>query len=193
MRYAKDLKDTNIMLKELFDFKDSFLKNDLDLRGHKIINTAPGSSARDVITFDQLPVIPEPPKEQDKFYTIVFSTTGPISVGDKISAPFIVGKGREGIPYAVQVASTVAPTTGFLAVNLTINGKQLLTTDLIQNNTTNGPVASSSFVAGAGSEGGFFKLGYQVVVLPTCSAANGASLVTIQLIVKRVKQSLVGK
>lgn len=165
-------------LNQLFSWKDKLSTSDWDFHGLSITNAGPGVNPNDYATLSQIPTLPNTPAVPKEFYTIVFESQGAVVVGSKISPTFRAGRGRTGIPTQVWMDATVPPTTGPLSMNILINGNQLMPTDLTLNVGDVPPAVSSTFNVPAQ------KLGTLMSVLPIVSAAGGASLVSIGIVIQ---------
>lgn len=181
MRQVKNFADVNIVLKQLLDWQSQMQTKDQDLHQNRIRNAAPGLTKGDYVTFEQLPTIQPTSPTKDQHLKIEFSSIGAVSVG-QLSAPYIVGNDRVGSPTEVWVYATTAPTTN-ATFNISLNGTNILVTDVTLPAGSNGPVKVTNFVTpipmfGVGS-----------VVLPIVTAAGGASFVSLSIQIKRLVAS----
>ena len=94
------------------------------------------------------------------------------------SPGFVVGLGRLGTPLEVKVYAVNAPSGGPLQLNITIDGVTLLAAPISIASGLNGPVTSTNFV------GSPPPLNYNSLVLPVVVSGNGATLVTLELVVQ---------
>lgn len=184
MRVIKSLNDAEIVLKELNTKIDTFFSKSPDCRGRQFKNAGAATDPNDFVTLKQLPTIPEIPPNDPQHFAIVLSTTGPIVIGTQISAPYIVGDFRTGIPIWVYAAATFPPSGGPCSVNLTFNGVALLLSDLSIPDGGTASVKATNLVVPIP----FFNPGG--ILLPTCSASNSASLVSIVVGMERRGPSL---
>lgn len=185
MREIKSLEDAKIVIKELAQWKDRISSKSQDLKGLKIQNAGDATQPGDYVTLRQLnnslPQVVTP----NQHFSIPFSSTGPVTDG-QLSAPFIVGSDRVGKPTAISVAvagSAQTPVGGPLTVNISLNGTNMLLTNLELPAGQVGPVTVSNFVSPLPI------LSVGALLLPVIIAANGASYVTIQLYVTRILTS----
>jgi hypothetical protein len=178
VKIVRTMQDVQNALNELFTFKDKWTTGSWDNSGNKISNVGPGVAQTDVATMAQLPFVPQPTSLSLKYYTIVFESVGVITVGSNISAPFIAGRGRTGIPVQIWLAATNKPTTGPLAINMNVNGLPLLTNNLVMDVGDPSPQVSSVFNIPSQ------KVGYLYSVTPLVASVGGASLVSIGLVLQ---------
>lgn len=109
-------------------------------------------------------------------YTIVFSADYAYT-GDAFPA-FIVGDDRGGFAEEAWVYADGTPvSTGGLAINISRNGTNMLSTDLVLATGSNGPVFSSSFSTTAVTHG-------DVIQLQTIDM-GGVTGVSVGLVIKR--------
>lgn len=185
MRAVKDLKDVQIVLKEIGQWKDRINSSNQDFKGLKIQNAGDATEPGDYVTLRQLQTFVPPIVTPDQHFSIPFSSTGPVIAG-QLSAPFIVGTDRVGNPTAVSVAVptvTQAPTGGPLIVNIALNGVNMLVASLELPAGQEGPVTVSNFITPLP------KLYAGAKLVPIIISSAGASFVTIQLYVTRILQS----
>jgi hypothetical protein len=182
MRKVNNLADAEIILKELSQWKDRLNSKNQDFKGLKIQNAGAATEPNDYVILSQVQQLVTPSITQDQHFSIPFSTSGPVSIG-QLSAPFIVGTDRVGNPSSISVAVPAvaqAPTSGPLTINLAMNGTNLLVDNLVLPVGMEGPVSSSAFVSPLP------KLAAGNKLVPVIITAGGASFITIQLYVTRI-------
>jgi len=178
VRAVSSFQDVQIVLNKLLNFQNQLTTQNLDYHQLRITNAAPAVNNNDYVILSQLPTIPSTPANTQTQVVIVFSSTGPVTVGQS-SAPYTIGRGRAGgTPYEVHLAATVPPSGGPLTANLQLNGKNLLSADISLPAGQTTAVVSSKFVIPVPT------LPYLGLIVPTITLANGASLVTISLVVQ---------
>ena len=178
MRQVTSFQQVQIVLNQLLNFQSSLQSQNWNLNGLRITNAGAAQNSNDYVILSQLPTIPASGGTTQTTVTIVFSSTGPVSVGAS-TAPYIVGRGRAGAtPYEVTMVATVPPSGAPLTANLQLNGTNLLANDISLPAAQTTPVASSNFVNPCPI------LPYLGTLVPTITAANGASLVTISLVIQ---------
>jgi hypothetical protein len=182
VREIKNLKDVQIVLKEVTQWKDRLSSKNQDLSGLKIQNAGAATEPNDYVILSQVQQLVTPTTQSNQNFSIPFSSSGSVTAG-QISAPFIVGTDRVGNPTAISVAVpsvTQAPTGVSLIVNLSMNGVNMLATNLELPIGNEGPVSSSQFVSPLP------KLAAGNKIVPVIIQAGGASFVTIQLYIVRI-------
>ena len=189
-RSVKTIDDAKLVLEELQNWKKMMQTKPWNLHGLRITNGGPAQNPNDFVILSQLPQIPQPQEQSAQFYTIVFNSTGPVTAGTTISAPFVIGRGREGQPWEMHVAAITAPSTIPLQVNMQqnrpVSGQSDIVTTLLSTPLTlpignKGPVISSQFIAPTPNFALYDK------ITPIVVACDGiVSMVTISLIIKRV-------
>lgn len=178
MRAVTSFQDVQIVLNKLLNWQSQITTQDWNRNGLRITNAAPAINQNDYVILSQLPTIPASGGTTQTTVTIVFSSTGSVSIGQS-SAPYVVGRGRAGAtPWEVHLVATTPPSGGPLTANLQLNGVNLLATDISLPSGQTTPVVSSNFLAPVPN------LPYLGTIVPTITAANGAALVTISLVVK---------
>lgn len=189
MRAIRTLSDVQIVLRELSTRLDTIEGKDWDRHGLKISNVGKGTNPDDVLIVSQLPPPPPPIQHNPQHFAIVFSTTGPVSVGTTISAPYVPGEYRTGIPIWVRIAMVIAPTGGNFTGNIQWKRKggtyiNILTQDIVIGPGQFGPVKSVNLI----NPVPFFDTDDSII--PTCTVASGASLVSYTIGVERRGPSL---
>ena len=183
MRVAKTFDDVNIMFKELFQWKDRLSSKNQDFHGLKIQNAGDATEPADYVTLRQLPSIPVFANQREQHFSIPFSSSGTVTTG-QLSAPFIVGVDRVGMPTGIAVAvPTVAqaPVSQDLIINVQLNGANILATNLTLPIGKAGPVFSSILVTPTP----ILSVGAKLT--PVVVQGDGVvSFVTIQLYVTRI-------
>ena len=180
LRQVKDIKDVNIVLKQLLDWQSQLQTKDQDIHQNRIRNAADATLPGDYVTLRQLPTTTITAPTPDQHFMIVFSSIGPVAVGN-LSAGYTVGNDRVGQITEVWVSATVAPTTP-ATFNLTLNGSNILASDIQLPGGSNGPIQATNFVQPTP----FFGVG--TVLLPVVTAAGGASFVSLQVqVLRKVK------
>lgn len=172
----KDIPDIQRALNELFGWKDKLTTKPWDFHQLRITNAAPATDPNDYVILAQVPVVPKQIATSVPPYTIVFESGTVVTAGLKVSAPFVAGRGRTGRPTQVWLWATNPPTSGPLAINVQINGQQLLANDLVLNVGDLVPAISSTFVVPNQ------KIGYLSVVNPTVTSVGGAGLIAIGIV-----------
>lgn len=178
MRQVTNFQQVQIVLNQLLNFQSSLQSQNWNLKGLRITNAGPAVNQNDYVILSQLPTQQSTSGQTQTTVTIVFSSTGPVSVGVS-SAPYIVGRGRAGgTPYEVTMVAIVPPSGGPLTANLQLNGNNLLENPISLPAGQLTPVASSNFVNPCPI------LPYLGTLIPIIVTANGASLVTVSLVVQ---------
>lgn len=176
MRTVKDLKDVQIVLNELLDWKTKLSTQNQDFHKLKITNAAPATDQNDYVILSQLPTVTPPQSQRDHHYTIVLSKDGTPSDGD-VTPPFRVAKERAGIPTQVWISAIVAPTDdAFFMVQR--NGVDILPVNLKLPKTVT-DVLSSQLVSPVPNFAASDKITAKVIT------ASGVSQVSIGIVVKR--------
>lgn len=178
MRTIRDLRDAQLAITELLDWKERFQTKDLDLRQLRIRNAAPGVNPDDYVTVSQLPEFKPVEFDKTSYHTIVFSKDGVVSDTDIIPW-YIVGRERDGVPVEVIVTARTAPSSGNLSINLQLNGNYILTDPIVLSSGQTGPIRSSSFI------NPLPILGYEHKLNPVILLAGGAGSVTVELVIRR--------
>jgi hypothetical protein len=178
MRAVTSFQDVQIVLNKLLNWQNSVMTQDLNRNMLRITNAGPAQDPNDYVILSQLPQAVVAPSTTQTTVTIVFSSTGAVSVGQS-SAPYVVGRGRAGAtPWEVHLTATTPPTGGALTANLQLNGANMLSTDISLPAGQATPVVASNFVTPVPN------LPYLGQIVPTITLASGAALVTISLVIR---------
>lgn len=193
MRAINNLSDVQIVLNQLNNFVDKFNSKSIDRSGLKFTNNGAATDPGDYVILSQLPSLNETSSTSEQHYTAVFSDSGVVGTGDIIPV-FVAGFERTGYPVAVNIAVSplgAAPSTGNLTINIfvgrnvsgTIQGQNILKTDLSLSQGTFGPISASNFISNVP------YLGQGFVMYPVITNGAGAAVVTIGVILKRSKNA----
>lgn len=188
MKPVSTFQEVQKALQELFNFRDTFRTRDQDLAGKRIRNAAPAIQKGDYVTLEQIPTVQETPQIlYSRYYSIPWSIDGTPTITDEV-VKFPVGNGREGIPHQVILTARNAPSGGPLTINLNVRtidavtdldvDTEILNSDLSLPDGETRRVYSSKFISG------IQNLQNLSEAWPVIKAVNGASGVTIVLVVK---------
>lgn len=197
MRALRNFDDAKIVLQELMQWKDQITTKGWDFSGKRLTGLQPGKTRGDAVTFEQLPsstAAPALSTQQaavDQFYTIVWSLDETVTDDEEI-APFIVGMGRAGVPVQMMLIADTRPSGSPLAVNIELRtrdgvGGGLTNTNLLDDPLEFAPADDRAVVTSSFLLTGVPRLSLLSELRPIIVAANGAGLVTIQLVVKRIQ------
>jgi hypothetical protein len=178
MRVVKNFNDVNVVVKQLQDQLSQLTTKNIDMGKRRVVNASASVDQNDYVIKSELPVIPPTAKPKTQHYSIVFNP--PATAGTSIVPPFIVDPSRAGYPLSCRVAVTNEGATDFKG-NFTVNGHQLLTSDIIVPAGTFGPVTSSLF------NQPIPKFSSDDLILCTITDPGGTSLITMQIYVRVIQ------
>lgn len=178
MRVAKTIEDVNIILKAILNRNSSLDTKNRDNHGLKIINAGDAIDPGDYVTLRQLKQVTQQIPTGPKYFSIPFSSTGVVAVGDLV-APYNPGTGRTGKPFEVILSATIAAVSQDLKMNMQINGVNILRNDIVLPIGQTNAVASSDFIDNLP------MIGRLSSIVPVVTQADGtSSAVTITLVVQ---------
>lgn len=137
MRQVNNWTDLNIVLKELYTFKDSLTIQNINMKGRRITNSAPSVDLDDCIVRRELSNI----VQQGSTTQIVSGGGGttydkitfgvavgtPAVVGDNRTPPYIWSNSKRGRPLITLIAANIPPEGSDLLFNIKLNGNSILT------------------------------------------------------------------
>lgn len=179
MRVAKNLSDVNIIVKSIQNQLDSLTSANQNKKGYKITNCGAATNPDDVVTLAQLQGIQQSTVFTNSYFSIPFSSTGVVNVGDLV-APYTPGTGRVGKPFEVIIAATVPPVSQDLKANVQINGTKILKNDITL------PIGTTTAIIGSDFINGLPMVSRGCVIVPVITQSDGqTALVTITLVVQK--------
>jgi len=133
MRAIRSLDDVRIVLQELMAWKDKLEFTSWDFHRKRITNASPAIDDHDYVIKGQLSELvgsPPPTEVSSKgYYTIEFSNSGAIVVGNKVSGPYCVPRFGEGQIIEGYFAAEFNPSTTSSA-EFTLNGSSINATPI---------------------------------------------------------------
>lgn len=178
MRIVKSFDDVNIVIKPIQDFISLFSTKDFDRRKLRLKNNGDAVDPQDYVTLHQLESSTQAVATPDQFFTVVFSNQGVPNVGSAFPN-WVTGINRDGIPIEIWGMTQGGAVAGSFVFNVLLNGVALLTSSISIGAGIVTPVHSSSFI------NPIPKLGKYSTMVPTIVSANGASNISIGVVVKR--------
>lgn len=181
MRRVNNFNDVNDALREVYDILDGLRTNNLDMKKRRAVNASPSIDKYDYVVRKEL-------EEKVaaitggtvglKYYTIVFSNDGVLSIGDKASAPFIVQ--RPGVPILVAVSAVIPPDTDDATFNVKYNEFNILNSDI---HLPGGAASHEVFTSEDLTDVSFTKLGILNINV-TSSGTTPSVKTTVEIFVK---------
>lgn len=178
MRKVSSIPDIQKVLNQLLDNQNLKNTKDNDFKGLRIKNASPAVDQNDYVTLSQLQAATQPPSTPSATYTMVFSRDSP-GDGDQ-SPPYNAGTDRDGTIIDTWIAATAAPTSD-CHVNFTINGNNLLSTDIILPLGITGPVHSAQIVSPIPA------VGIDTIATMVVVTAGGVGLLSGGIVVRKSK------
>lgn len=183
---VRSLSDVQIVLRNHDTQLNTLRSKDLDLTGRRVINAGDGVAQTDYVTLRQLPTGGgTSPSPADQNLAIVFAFGSVMPQGTLISAPYVPGEFRTGIPQWVRLVAMTAPTGGNLSCNIlwqrqgAASGIPILTSDVILTAGMIGPIKVTNFISPVP------QFDADDILLPTCENSASAGWVSIIVGVKR--------
>lgn len=179
MRAIKTLADAQIIINAILNRLDRIETKNFDRKGLRLINNGDAVDSQDYVTLKQLQSSAVPSIPGNDYFSIPFSDTGVVAVGDLIP-PYNPGNGRTGKPYQVILDAINPPLTTPLTMNVQINGVSIL------KNPISFPVSGTQSVFSSDFIPALPMVAFGIRVQPVVISADGAtSGVTITLVVQK--------
>jgi hypothetical protein len=188
MRAINNLSDVQIVLNQHDTALSNIASKDIDRKGLKITGAGNGTNQQDYVTLSQMQAAittaqQSPTNPSIQHFGIVFTEDGIVTTGMQIPA-YIPSPERTGLPIACKVLAIGPPSGGNLTVNFYVGtdlttGKSLLASDIIVPPGTAMIVTSSNFI------NPIPYFGTNTIIYPVITNGAGASVVTMEIFVKR--------